>query len=236
MSSVRIATSAGEPLPAGIYRRWLERFGVEILDGIGTTEVLHMFIANVQGDVRPGSSGKPVPGYEVKLVDDDGLPTPASEIGNLMVAGDSVCKEYWNRHELTRRAIQGEWIRTNDKYHVDADGYYWYDGRTNDMLKVGGIWVSPAEVEQAVIEHPQVLECAVVGVEDAEGLTLPKACVVLKDPTAAGDTLVTEIQVLVRERLAPFKYPRVIEFMNELPKTATGKIQRYKLRQASAGR
>jgi benzoate-CoA ligase family protein len=231
MSSVRIALSAGEALPASIYRRWLDRFGVEILDGIGTTEILHMFIANTRGSVRPGSSGKPVPGYRTKLVDDEDNPTPPGEIGNLMVAGDSVCREYWNRHDVTHRAIQGEWIRTRDKYHTDEDGYYWYDGRSDDMLKVGGIWVSPAEVEQTVIEHPDVLECAVVGIADQQGLIRPKAFVVAKDPARAGDTLASEIQAFVKERLAPYKYPRVIQFIDELPKTATGKIQRYKLRQ-----
>ncbi len=232
MSSVRIATSAGEPLPASIFRRWRDRFGVEILDGIGTTEVLHMFIANRRGEVRPGSSGKPVSGYEVRVLDDEDRPVKAGEIGNLLVAGDSTCAAYWNRHEVTKAAIQGEWIRTRDKYHFDEDGYYWYEGRSDDMLKVGGIWVSPTEVEQAVIEHPAVLECAVVGVSDADGLIRPKAVVVLKDPSKATDELAREIQAFVKDRLAPYKYPRIVEFAPELPKTATGKIQRYKLRQA----
>ncbi|HEV3312469.1 MAG TPA: benzoate-CoA ligase family protein [Chloroflexota bacterium] len=230
-SSVRIATSAGEPLPASLYERWLDRFGIEILDGIGTTEVLHMFMSNRTGDVRPGSSGKPLPGYRVKLLDDKDQPTPTGEIGNLLVAGDSICSGYWNRHDVTLAAIQGEWIRTRDKYHVDEDGYYWYDGRSNDMLKVGGIWVSPAEVEQAVIGHPDVLECAVVGVTDQNGLVRPKAFVVAKSPDRAGDEFAAEIQEYVKQRLAPYKYPREIEFIDELPKTATGKIQRFKLRE-----
>lgn len=229
MSSVRAAVSAGEPLPAGIYHRWLEHFGVEILDGIGSTEVLHIFLSNRLGVVRPGSSGTPVEGYDVSLADDDGRPAPAGAIGNLMVRGDSICAAYWNRHDHTRRAMQGEWIRTGDKYHVDEDGYFWYDGRSDDMLKVGGIWVSPAEVENTIVEHPAVLECAVVGMEDEQGLVKPKAYVVLKTG-AERDGLVQDIQTFVKDRIAPYKYPRVIEFIDELPKTATGKIQRFKLR------
>ena len=181
MSPVRIAVSAGEPLPASIYNRFLARFDVEILDGIGSTEILHIFLSNRAGQVRPGSSGQLVPGYEAAIVDDAGQPVPEGEIGNLMIKGDSTCAYYWNRHDVTRRTIQGEWIKTGDKYHVDADGYFWYDGRSDDMLKVGGIWVSPAEVESAIIEHPRVLECAVVGMQDQDELVKPKAYVVLKD-------------------------------------------------------
>jgi benzoate-CoA ligase family protein len=231
LSSVRHCVSAGEPLPAGIYRRWLDRFGVEILDGIGSTEILHIFLSNQPGAVRPGSSGTPVPGYEIKLVDDDGRPVASGEIGNLAVSGDSTCAFYWNRHDMTRRTIQGEWIRTGDKYHVDEDGYYWYDGRSDDMLKVGGIWVSPTEVEGILIDHPAVLECAVVGLADRDGLVKPKAYVVLKDH-AGDDTLAQDLQEFVKSRTAPYKYPRWIEFIPELPKTATGKIQRFKLRQS----
>jgi benzoate-CoA ligase family protein len=230
MSSVRLAVSAGEPLPASIYQRWLERFGVHILDGIGSTEVLHIFLTNREGDVRPGSSGRPVEGYELKVVDDDGQSVGAGEIGNLMVRGDSTCAYYWNNQRSTRWAIQGEWIRTGDKYTVDADGYYWYAGRTDDMLKVGGIWVSPAEVEGAIVEHPAVLECAVVGMADEETLIKPKAFVVLKDAASSSDALAREIQDFVKDKIAPYKYPRWIEFVDELPKTATGKIQRFKLR------
>jgi benzoate-CoA ligase len=231
MSTVRACVSAGESLPASLFTRWKERFGVEIYDGIGSTEVLHIFLTNRKGDVRPGSTGKPVPGYDLRLADDDGNLVPAGEIGNLMVRGDSTCAYYWNKHEQTKRAIQGEWIRTGDKYHVDADGYYWYDGRTDDMLKVGGIWVSPAEVEGVIVEHPAVLECAVVGAPDTEALIKPKAFVVLKDGAARPDGLDRAIQEFVKGRLAPYKYPRWIEFVDELPKTATGKIQRFKLRQ-----
>lgn len=229
MSSVRVAVSAGEPLPAAIYRRWLDRFGVEILDGIGSTEILHIFLSNREGEVRPGSSGRLVEGYDAKILDDEGNSVPTGEIGNLWIRGDSICTAYWNRHDMTKSAIQGEWIRTGDKYHVDADGYYWYDGRSDDMLKVGGIWVSPAEVEGAILEHPAVLECAVVGAADGEGLVKPKAFVVLKDGTP-GEGLAGEIQAFVKGRIAPYKYPRWIEFLPDLPKTATGKIQRYKLR------
>jgi benzoate-CoA ligase len=230
MSSVRAAVSAGEPLPAGIYRRWLERFGVEILDGIGSTEILHIFLSNRLGQARPGSSGTPVPGYDLKIVDDEGRPVAPGEIGNLMVRGDSTCAFYWNRHDITRRTIEGEWIRTGDKYQMDADGYFWYAGRTDDMLKVGGRWVSPSEVEGAIVEHPRVLECAVVGHPDADGLIKAKAFVVLKD--GSGDeTLAGDIQAFVKERIAPYKYPRWVEFREDLPKTATGKIQRFKLRQ-----
>jgi benzoate-CoA ligase len=236
MSSVRVAVSAGEPLPAGIYTRFLERFGVEILDGIGSTEVLHIFLSNRQGEVRPGSSGRLVPGYEARIVDDDGLPVPPGEIGNLMIAGDSTCAYYWNQHESTRQRIQGEWIKTGDKYHLDADGFYWYDGRSDDMLKVSGIWVSPAEVESAVMDHPAVLECAVIGVADDAGLVKPKAYVVLKSADGAGEALQGEIQEFVKGRIAPYKYPRWIEFVDELPKTGTGKIQRFKLRQEAAER
>jgi benzoate-CoA ligase len=231
MSTVRAAVSAGEPLPASIYRRWLERFGVEILDGIGSTEVLHIFLSNHPGHVRPGSTGSAVPGYDLKLVDDEGRTVPVGEIGNLMVRGESTCAYYWNRHDVTRRTIEGEWIRTGDKYRIDEDGYYWYAGRTDDMLKVGGRWVSPSEVESAIVEHPRVLECAVVGYPDGDGLIKARAFVVLKD--GAGDeALALDIQSFVKERIAPYKYPRWIEFREDLPKTATGKIQRFKLRQS----
>jgi benzoate-CoA ligase len=229
MSSVRVAVSAGEPLPASIYERWLKRFGVEILDGIGSTEILHIFLSNRQGEVRPGSSGKLVPGYEARIIDDAGDPVPRGEIGNLWIKGDSIAAHYWNKHDATKHTFQGDWIRTGDKYWVDEDGYYWYAGRANDMLKVGGIWVSPTEVESAIIEHPRVLECAVVGQADREGLIKPKAYVVLKDGEAT-ESLAEEIQEFVKGRIAPYKYPRWVEFVPELPKTATGKIQRFKLR------
>jgi benzoate-CoA ligase len=229
-SSLRLCVSAGEALPEELYSRWRERFGVEILDGIGTTEILHIFISNRPGESRPGATGKPVPGYDAVVVDDDGRPVPAGEIGNLRVRGDSIMAYYWNQHEKTKQTLFGDWIQTGDKYYVDEDGYFFYCGRADDMLKVGGIWVSPVEVEATLIKHPAVLESAVVGQEDSERLVKPKAYVVLKDPTAATPGLAEELQGFVKERIAPYKYPRWIEFVTELPKTATGKIQRFKLR------
>ncbi len=230
LASVRICVSAGEALPPALYDRWLERYGVEILDGIGSTELLHMFIANRPGAVRPGSSGQIVPGYEARIVDEHGHDAPVGQIGDLLIKGDSTCALYWNRHRQTKETILGEWIRTGDKYRADEDGYYWYQGRTDDMLKVGGIWVSPFEVEAALLEHPRVLEVAVVGAEDADRLTKPKAFVVLRHGTQPDEHLATTLKLFVKNTIAPFKYPRWIEFVESLPKTATGKIQRYKLR------
>jgi benzoate-CoA ligase family protein len=228
LSSIRVATSAGEALPASIYERWKERFGHDILDGIGSTEILHIFISNRAGKVRPGSSGQIVPGYEAKLLDDDGNQAPAGEPGNLWVKGDSTCAFYWNKHERTKDTINGHWIRTGDKYEVDADGYFSMQGRSDDMLKVGGIWVSPVEVESALIAHEAVLECAVVAHQDKDELVKPRAFVVLKDGKQA---TASELQAFVKNRIAPYKYPRWIDFVDELPKTATGKIQRYRLRE-----
>ncbi|MFQ5986471.1 MAG: benzoate-CoA ligase family protein [Thermoplasmata archaeon] len=230
LSSLRICVSAGEALPADLYRRWADRFHVEILDGIGTTEVLHIFLSNRPGQVRPGSSGQPVPGYEAVIVDDDGRPVPQGEIGNLRVEGDSTMACYWNKHEETKKTLFGSWIVTGDKYYQDADGYYWYCGRSDDLLKVGGIWVSPVEVENTLIEHPAVLESAVVGREDNERLVKPKAYVVLKDRASGSPALEAELMDFVKDKIAAYKYPRWIEFVSELPKTATGKIQRFRLR------
>ncbi|HXG05270.1 MAG TPA: benzoate-CoA ligase family protein [Candidatus Binatia bacterium] len=230
LSSLRLCVSAGEALPEEIYRRWLDRFGVEIIDGIGTTEVLHIFLSNRPGGVRPGSSGLPVPGYEAAVVDDEGRPVPRGEIGNLRVKGDSIMAYYWNQHDKTRATLFGPWIQTGDKYWQDDEGYFWYAGRSDDMLKVGGIWVSPVEVEATLIKHPAVLEAAVVGKEDEEGLVKPQAFVVLKDPAQASPALAEALKAFVKDQIAPYKYPRWIEFVPELPKTATGKIQRFKLR------
>jgi benzoate-CoA ligase len=235
LSSLRLCVSAGEALPADIYRRWRERFGVEIVDGIGTTEVLHIFLSNRPGAVRPGSSGLPVPGYDCAIVDDEGRPVPPGEVGNLRVRGDSTMACYWNKHEKTKETLHGAWIQTGDKYHQDPDGYFWYDGRADDMLKVGGIWVSPVEVEATLIQHEAVLEAAVVGQPDDDQLLKPRAYVVLKDRAAASDALAAELRAFVKDRIAPYKYPRWIDFVPELPKTATGKIQRFKLRQGGAG-
>src|SRR5579884_1257972 len=230
-SSVRLAVSAGEALPRAIYERWLERFGVEILDGIGSTEILHIFISNRAGAVRPGSSGQVVPGYEARLVDEDGHPVPAREIGNLLIKGDSTCAYYWNKHERTKQTILGEWIRTGDKYWVDDEGYFWYAGRSDDMLKVGGQWVSPIEIENTLVEHGGVLEAGVIGAIDSDGLTKPCAYVVLQPGQVPTPELAQELKDFVKSRIAPFKYPRWVEFVPELPKTATGKTQRFRLRQ-----
>jgi benzoate-CoA ligase len=232
LSSLRLCVSAGEALPAELYRRWHERFGVEIVDGIGTTETGHIFLSNRPGAVRPGSSGLPVPGYECAIVDDEGHPVPRGEIGNLRVRGDSTMAYYWNKHEKTKETLFGAWIQTGDKYHQDDDGYFWYAGRGDDMLKVGGIWVSPIEVEATLIQHDAVLEAAVVGQEDDDRLIKPRAYVVLKEPARASDALAGELRAFVKDKIAPYKYPRWIDFVPELPKTATGKIQRFKLRQA----
>jgi benzoate-CoA ligase len=222
--------SAGEALPDELYKRWRERFGVEILDGIGTTEILHIFLSNRPGATRPGSSGRPVPGYEAAVVDDAGVPVPRGEIGNLRVKGDSIMAYYWNKHEKTKETLYGPWIQTGDKYYEDEDGYFWYCGRADDMLKVGGIWVSPVEVEATLVRHAAVLEAAVVGREDDDRLVKPQAFVVLKEPATASPALADELKAFVKDKIAPYKYPRWIEFVPELPKTATGKIQRFKLR------
>jgi benzoate-CoA ligase family protein len=229
-SSLRLCVSAGEALPEELYNRWRERFGVEIVDGIGTTEIGYIFISNRPGQTRPGSTGVAVPGYELAIVDDDGRPVPRGEIGNIRVKGDSTMAYYWNKHEKTKETLFGQWIQTGDKYYQDPDGFYWYCGRSDDMLKVGGIWVSPVEVEATLIRHTAVLEAAVVGCEDTDRLVKPKAFVVLKDGAGAGDQLADELKAFVKDKIAPYKYPRWIEFVTELPKTATGKIQRFKLR------
>ena len=233
LSSVRLCVSAGEALPGSIFERWRDRFGVEILDGIGSTELLHIFISNRAGQVRPGSSGQLVPGYEARVLDDDGSAVPAREIGNLLIKGDSTCAYYWNKHERTKQTILGEWIRTGDKYWIDDDGYYWYAGRADDMLKVGGQWVSPVEIENTLMEHTAVLEAGVIGATDADGLTKPRAFVVLQSGREPDPALADELKEFVKSRIAPFKYPRWIEFVGELPKTATGKTQRFRLRQLS---
>ena len=230
LSGVRVCFAAAEPLPADLYRRWRERFGIEILDGIGTTEALHIFISNRVGEARPGSSGRAVPGYRIRLVDDEGADVPQGEVGNLLVNGGSVFAGYWRRQEATRRVLQGEWYHTGDKYRQDADGYYWYMGRADDLLRVSGHWVSPAEVEAALISHPSVLEAAVVGQKDKEGLVKPKAFVVLRDGMSGSESLAEELKTHVKSTIAPYQYPRWIEFASTLPKTATGKIQRFKLR------
>jgi len=230
LSSVRLCVSAGEALPPALYERFKQRFGVDVIDGIGSTEALHMFISNRPGAIRPGSSGQIVRGYEARLLDDAGQPVPPAEIGNLWIKGDSVCASYWNQHEKTKDTIEGHWIRTGDKYTQDEDGYFWYAGRSDDMLKVGGLWVSPVEVENALAAHAAVLESGVVGHEDRDGLVKPMAFVVVRPGVTATPELARELQQFVRERVAEYKRPRWVEFLPELPKTATGKIQRFRLR------
>ncbi|HTP62944.1 MAG TPA: AMP-binding protein, partial [Burkholderiales bacterium] len=212
---------------AEIGKRWTAQYGCEILDGIGSTEMLHIFLSNRPGDLRYGTTGKAVPGYELKLVDEQGDEVKQGELGELLIKGPTAANLYWNNRAKSRGTFVGEWTRSGDKYSQDADGYYAYGGRTDDMLKVSGIWVSPAEVEAALVSHESVLEAAVVGHEDEQKLVKPKAYVVLKPGRQA---TTEELQAWVKSKLAPYKYPRWIEFASELPKTATGKIQRFKLR------
>lgn len=228
--ALRLCTSAGEALPAELLRRWKERTGTDILDGIGTTEMLHIFLSNCIGDIKPGTTGKAVPGYELRLVDEDGNLVPTGEMGTLEVSGPSSAIMYWNQREKSRQTFRGPWTRTGDKYTADADGYYTYAGRTDDMMKVGGIYVSPFEVETAVLSHECVLEVAVVGQPDHDDLIKPKAYVVLNAGHTASDDLAKALIDHAKAELASFKRPRWIEFVEDLPKTATGKIQRYKLR------
>ena len=231
LSSLRCCVSAGEALPADIFRRWQERTGTLILDGIGSTEALHIFISNTLQDHRPGTSGRMVPGYEARIVDEEGDPAPAGETGRLFIRGDSMATHYWNNPERTADTMMVDgWLNTGDTYLQDADGYYVYCGRSDDMLKVGGIWCSPVEIEGRLIEHPRVLEAAVVGRADADELIKPEAFVVLKDAGDASDTLAAELLDHCRSGLARYKYPRWVNFVEDLPKTATGKVQRYRLR------
>jgi len=234
LSCVRNAISAGESLPAPLFERFKQRFGVEILDSLGSTETLQMVIANRPGEAKPGSSGKIIPGYEARIVDEDGNLVAPGEIGNLLIKGDSTCAGYWNQHEKTKETFNGHWFRTGDKYYQDEDSYFWYAGRANDLFKVSGRWLSPTEVESALIAHPAIREAAVVARDDESGLTKVAAYVVLNDGFAARDELTRELQGWVAERIGAYKRPRWIEYLPELPKTATGKLQRYKLRELQA--
>jgi benzoate-CoA ligase len=231
--ALRRCVSAGEPLPDEIGRRWSARIGVDILDGIGSTELLHIFLSNRPDDVRYGTTGKPVPGYALKIVDEEGRPVRRGEVGDLLVSGPTSAAGYWNNRERSRTTFSGAWTRTGDKYFEDEDGYFVYCGRSDDMLKVSGMYVSPAEVEAALIAHESILEAAVVGAPDADGLIKPKAFIVVKPGTHADDDLARALEHHTKARLAPFKCPRWIAFLDELPKTATGKIQRFKLREES---
>jgi benzoate-CoA ligase len=228
--TLRLCTSAGEVLPEEIGRQWTERTGVEIIDGIGSTEMLHIFVSNRPGQVRYGTTGTPVPGYRTRLIDEHGNEAGLGEIGELEVNGPTAAAYYWNNREKSRHTFAGAWTRTGDKFRIDEQGYYIHCGRTDDMLKVGGIWVSPTEVESALVTHADVLECAVIGRPDEHELIKPKAFVVLKPGVAAAAGLESALQEHVKTLLAPYKYPRWIEFLSELPKTPTGKIQRHVLR------
>jgi len=229
-SKLRRCTSAGEALPADVGRRWSEHFAIDILDGLGSTEMLHIFLSNRPNDNRYGTSGKPVPGYDIRLVGEDGNPVAQGEIGELQVSGPTSAAYYWNNRDKSRNTFLGRWTKSGDKYTESADGYFTYSGRDDDMLKVSGIWVSPFEVESALASHAAVLEAAVVGQADENGLTKPKAYVVLRPNVPQSAELGAALQQHVKAHLAPYKYPRWIEFVAELPKTATGKIQRFKLR------
>ena len=230
LSSIRHAVSAGECLPAALFHRFRDRFGIEILDAIGSTEALHMFIANRPGAARPGSSGQVLPGCDAKIVDDEMRLVPLGEVGNLYIRSDATCAYYWHQHEKSKETFDGQWTRTGDKYSKDADGYYWYAGRSDDMLKCSGVWVSPIEIENTMVEHEAVAEVAVVGRRDADELIKPAAWVVVRDGHTAGPQLAAVLADFVAARLPKFKCPRWIEFAPELPKTATGKLQRFKLR------
>ncbi|MDQ7859531.1 MAG: benzoate-CoA ligase family protein [Armatimonadota bacterium] len=226
---LRLCTSAGEALPAEIYHKWRRRFGGEVLDGIGSSEVYHIYISNRPGRVRPGSVGELVPGYQAKVCDPDGRPLPTGEVGELWAGGESTALLYWDDHEKTKHTFHGDWVRTGDLFRQDADGFFWYQGRADDLLKVGGIWVAPLEIEGCLVEHEAVAECAVVGYEEA-GLVLPRAYVVLRAGRAGGPELAKALQEFVRARLSPHKYPRDVRFIESMPRTPSGKVDRKALR------
>lgn len=230
LSSLRTCISSGEPLPPALFHQWKEKFRLELLDVVGSTEATHDFLANRPARAKPGSSGEVTPAFEAKIVDEEGREVPVGQVGNLLVKGDATSPYYWNKHEQTKKTMLGEWLKTGDTYYRDEEGYYWYCGRSDDMLKVGGMWVSPIEIENTLLEHPAVLEAAVIGQADQDGLTKPKAYVLLKGEYQPSDKLKEELQSLVKNELAPYKYPRWIEFVDDLPKTVTGKIQRFRLR------
>ncbi len=231
LSSIRLCASAAEALPAGMWRRWKETFGSTILDGIGSTEMLHIFLSNTLDELKPGSSGRPVPGYEAKILNEEGYPVEPGEPGYLSVKGDSAAAFYWRNHEKTKSTMKGDWLFAGDWYRMDEDGYYWYEGRSDDMIKVSGLWVSPVEVENTLGEHDAVSEAAAVGI-DVEGLTQIKAYVVLREGHESSDDLVEELQEWSKDHLKRYQYPHMVEFVEELPKTSTGKIQRFKLRES----
>jgi benzoate-CoA ligase family protein len=232
VSSLRYCVSSGEALPPAIFDAWADRFGLELVEVVGSTEALHDFIANRPGEARRGAAGRIVDGFDARLVDDAGAPVPAGAPGHLLIRGETTAPHYWRRRERTRATMLGEWLRTGDMFRQDADGWFYFEGRADDMLKVAGQWVSPAEVEALLAAHPAVLEAGVVGDTDGRGLTTPRACVVLKGGVAAAPTLAAELREFVRGRAAGYKVPGLVEFVADLPKTATGKIQRFRLRRA----
>ncbi|MDQ5847098.1 MAG: benzoate-CoA ligase family protein [Acidobacteriota bacterium] len=248
LSSLRFCYSAGEALPVELYERWKKTIGVEIYDGIGSAEMFHIYISNRPGDVKPGSLGKVVNGYEAKIVDAEGKQLPTGEMGTLKIKGDSASLCYWNAHDKSKETFAGDWCTTGDQFHVDEEGYFWYHGRTDDMLKVSGIFVAPAEIENCLLQHKAVLECAVVGHDGGDGLIKPKAFIVLREevrtgsgsdrvdsgssPAGSGSDLVDDLKEFVKSHLAVYKYPRWIEFVSSLPKNDRGKIDRKKLKQS----
>ncbi|HEX8119049.1 MAG TPA: benzoate-CoA ligase family protein, partial [Pyrinomonadaceae bacterium] len=232
LSSLRMCLSAGEALPAELYRRWVETFGVEIYDGIGSAEMFHIYITNRPGDVKPGSLGRVVEGYEAQVVDAEGRALPAGEMGTLRIKGDSAALCYWQAHEKSKQTFAGDWCTTGDQFHSDEEGYFWYHGRTDDMLKVSGVFVAPAEIENCLLQHEAVLEAAVVGYDEGSGLIKAKAFIVLREGHAAGEDLAQSIKEFVKSRLAPYKYPRRVEFVPALPKNDRGKIDRKRLKES----
>jgi benzoate-CoA ligase family protein len=229
LASLRFCYSAGEALPIELYERWMNAYGVDICDGIGSAEMFHIYITNRPGDVKPGSLGRIVDGYEAKIVDADGSEVPVGEMGTLKIKGDSAALCYWNAHEKSKETFAGDWCTTGDQFHVDAEGYYWYHGRTDDMLKVSGVFVAPAEIENCLLQHEAILECAVVG-HESEGLVKPKAFVVLREGFASSEEISEEIKSFVKSKIAIYKYPRWVEFVSSLPKNDRGKIDRKKLK------
>jgi len=233
LSSLRMCLSAGEALPVELYERWMKTFGVEILDGIGSAEMFHIYITNRPGAVMPGSLGRIVEGYEARITDAEGSEVPVGEMGTLRVKGDSAALCYWQAHEKSKETFAGDWCTTGDQFHVDAAGYYWYHGRTDEMLKVSGIYVAPAEIENCLLQHEAVQECAVIGHDEGDYLVKPKAFVVLRPQVGASEELAQEIKDFVKSRLALYKYPRWIEFVSSLPKNDRGKIDRKRLKAAT---
>jgi benzoate-CoA ligase family protein len=230
LSSIRFCYSAGEALPLELYHRWKQTFGVEICDGIGSAEMFHIYITNRPGDVKPGSLGKVVEGYEAKITDAAGHEVPTGEMGTLRINGDSAALCYWNAHEVSKMTFAGDWCTTGDQFHVDGEGYYWYHGRTDEMLKVGGVFVAPAEIENCLLQHEAVRECAVVGHDEGDGLVKPRAFIVAREGTFADEALAEEIKEFVKAKLAAYKYPRWIEFVRSLPKNDRGKVDRKLLK------